>query len=208
MKCPYPQCQKDYNDEAWPKVFETFINPIDYNGSIVEAQNLNRIYLITRRCRFCNQYFHEIYVGPKFDFICSYPSSKTKFEAKGIPTDIRESFNEAERCRSIGSLTGTGACLRKAVYALCDDKKASGNDYKEKITNLAIKDAYKELLKQIKWLGDNTTKPDGNIYTKEMIDEALEILPFVIDELYIKDDQVDKATKLLAKVRSSKPQKK
>lgn len=210
MNCPYPKCQKDYNDESWPKVFEGFINPKDFGGSIIEEENLNRVYLITRRCRFCHQYFHEVFIAQekdndiKSEFLISYPSSKTQFEARGIPQNIRDHFNEAERCRSVGSITGTGACLRKSIYALCDDKNATGADYKEKITNLPIKETYKELLKQIKWLGDNTTKPGEEKYTKEMVDEALEILPFIIDELYLKDDQVDKAAKLLSKARSAK----
>lgn len=212
MKCPYPKCQKDYNDDAWPKVFEGFIKPRDFGGSINEERTLNRLYIITRTCRFCHQYFHEVYIGQEnedpphpLEFLVSYPCSKTTFEAKGVPQKIRDYFNEAERCRSIGSITGTGTCLRKAVYALCDDKNATGRDYREKITNLPIKETYKELLKQIKWLGDNTTKPGEEVYTKNMVDEALEILPFVIDELYIKDDQIEKATKLLAKVRSTAP---
>jgi hypothetical protein len=210
MKCPYPQCQKDYNDESWPKVFEGFINPRGFGGSINEEENHNRLYIISRQCRFCHQYFHEVYIAQEKDdkiqseFLVSYPCSKTKFEATGIPKNIRDYFNEAERCRSIGSITGTGACLRKSVYALCDDKNATGSDYREKIENLPIKESYKELLKQIKWLGDNTTKPGEEKYTKKMVDEALGILPFIIDELYLKDDQVDKATKLLAKVRSAK----
>ncbi len=142
---------------------------------------------------------------PLLEPLVSYPSSKSQFESKGVPQVIRDHFNEAERCRSVGSTTGTGACLRKSVYALCDDKGAEGGDYREKISNLPVKDAYKELLKQIKWLGDNTTKPGEEIYTKEMVDEALEILPLLVDELYAVDDRIEKATKLLARARSKNP---
>ena len=215
MKCPYPKCKRDYNDDAWPRVYDSFINPNDFGGSINDEVTLNRIYLITRKCRFCHQYFHEVYVGhknftnpryqevePTLEFLVSYPCSKTKFEVKGVPNSIRDHFNEAERCRSVGSITGTGACLRKAIYALCDNKKSTGRDYKEKITNLSVKDEYKELLLQIKWLGDNTTKPGQEKYTKKMVDEALEILPLLVDELYTKDDRIEKVSKLLAKART------
>jgi hypothetical protein len=91
---------------------------------------------------------------------------------------VRDAFNEAERCRAVGSVTGAGAALRKAIYALCDEKKAAGADYREKIANLPVKDeGHKELLKQFKWLGDNVTKPGEETYTVEMVDAALEILP-------------------------------
>jgi hypothetical protein len=218
MKCPYPKCQKDYND-GWPKVYESFVNPKGFGSSIQEQTTLNRIYLITRLCRFCHQYFHEVYIGhsnydekprwqevePTLELLISYPCSKTRFETKEVPQNVRDHFNEAERCRSIGSITGTGACLRKAIYSLCDDKQATGDDYREKITNLPVKNTYKELLKHIKWLGDNTTKPGLEVYSKQMVDQALGILPVIIDELYTVDDRIEKATKLLAKARSKNP---
>jgi hypothetical protein len=221
MKCPYPDCQKDYNDKDWPKVWEDFVTPPNFCGSIAERSFYNRIYLVSRKCRFCGQFFHEVYVGKdKFDkeeafkclgrdleFLCSYPVSKTRFTSPNIPKKVRDAFNEAESCRSIGSLTGAGACLRKAIYALCDDKKAQGEDYRKKILNLPVKNTYKELLRQVKWLGDSTTKPEGEGYTMEMVDGALEILPVVIDELYAKDERAEKVAKLLAKVRSQNPPK-
>jgi hypothetical protein len=167
MKCPYPNCRKDYNDTAWPKAMENWLTPQGTGGSIAERRSYNRLYIITRKCRFCDQLFHEVYVGHEnFDGslntiepLAVYPVSKTKFEAKNIPEKLIDAFNEAERCRSIGSLTGAGGCVRKTIYTVCDDKQAEGQDYRAKIENLGVKDTYKALLKQIKWLGDNTTKP-------------------------------------------------
>ncbi|MBY0293813.1 DUF4145 domain-containing protein [Patescibacteria group bacterium] len=225
MHCPYPTCQKDYNDNEWPKFFDDWIN--DTDGTYLpdnQKQTLNRIYLVSRRCHFCHQLFHEIYVGhtnpsvwrndqwvqvnPTLELLATYPTSKTKFESKAVPQNIRDLFNEAERCRSIGAMTGVAACLRKTVYALCDNKKATGSDYKEKITNLPIEgDVYKELLKQIKFLGDNGTKPGGDSYSKEQIDIALTTLPIVIDKLYEQDEKIAAAERALAQVRSKGTQK-
>ncbi len=211
MKCPYPECQKDYNDEHWDKAYNGFVNPDDFGGSWKERLNLNRLFLISRHCRFCHQYFHEVFMGhetdgdEKLEFLAAYPSAKTTFEATKTPKTVRDYFNEAERCRSIGSLTGTGACLRKAVYALCDDANSLGRDYREKITNLPVRTELQELLKQIKWLGDNVTKPGPETYSLEMVDAAIEILPLVVDELYAKDERMEKASKILAKALSSQP---
>jgi len=121
---------------------------------------------------------------------------------KTLPVKIKGYFNEAERCRAIGSITGSGACLRKTVYAICDDKKTTGSDYKEKIGNLDVKGRYQELLKQIKWLGDNTTKPGDEKYTLADVDLALEILPLLVEELYLKDEKIDEVEKVLSKVRT------
>jgi hypothetical protein len=217
MKCPYPDCRKDYNDENWPKAMSKWISPPDTSGSIAERQFYNRLFVVSRKCRFCGQLFHDVYVGhenfkdhtesfqeiePTLEPLATYPISKTKFEAKNIPKKVIDAFNESERCRSVGSLTGVGGCLRKAIYAVCDDKQSTGRDYREKIGNLGVKEAYKELLKQIKWLGDNTTKPGEEKYTMDMVDVGLEILPVIIDDLYLKDEKMEDAAKLLARARS------
>ncbi len=216
MKCPYPECRKDYNDEGWPPVYHGWIDPEDWEGSINEEMTTNRVLLITRRCRFCNQLFHTLSVGhqnyisdhgwkrqdPTIEPLIQYPTSKTKFEAKGVSKEVVAAFNEAERCRSVGSLTGAGSCLRKAIYTLCDAMDVSGADYRGKIVNLPVKTEYQELLKQIKWLGDNVTKPGQEKYTMDMVDVALEILPVLVDDIYIKDEKADTAAKLLARARS------
>jgi len=225
MKCPYPACQKDYNDEDWDLVYNAYIDPDDFNYS-KDMYETNRLYVISRRCRFCLQYFHEVYVGhenrsvydektkvmtkqkPTLEFMFGYPSSKNKFESTSVPANVRSHFNEAERCRSVGSLTGTGACLRKTVYEVCDNLAVEGADYREKISNLPVKEGYKELLKHIKWLGDKTTKPGEETYTIEECDLALQILPVLVDELYSKDERVEKATKILSKIKQQEGQPK
>jgi len=207
MKCPYHDCQKDFNPK-WGKVV----------GQVYPTLNSKEgdgIWIETATCKFCGKQFHEIYssikkttAGSKYpetfrkELLFTFPSSKTTFEAKKLPQTIKEFFNEAEKCRSVGSLTGVGACLRKTIYAICDDRKVEGKDYREKIGNLPVKGKYQDLLKQIKWLGDNTTKPGDEKYTMREADFALEILPLLIEELYFKDEKIDEVEKILAKVKS------
>lgn len=221
MKCPYPDCQKDYNIE-WSDFFSGWLwgSGGDY-PSTSERHDLKRVYLHSRRCHFCHRLFHDIYVGnenpniwdettnksknvkPTLELVASYPSSKTLFKAKKVPEIVRSFFHEAERCRSIGAMTGVAACLRKTVYAVCDDLNVSGSNYKEKISNLPLSgEVYKELLKQVKFLGDNGTKPDGDIYTPDQVDVALKVLPIVIDKLYEQDEQIDEAQRALSHARS------
>jgi hypothetical protein len=217
MKCPYHDCQKDYNDERWAPYYEGFIQDVKDMSPYDKQLQDGKLHIKARCCHFCNRFFYDIHIGHAEqrkspiqysdeiildEFLMSYPSSKNIFEAKSVPEKIRNYYNEAERCRSIGSLTGVGACLRKTIYAVCDDQQAQGNDYREKISNLSIKNSYSELLKQIKWLGDNTTKPGKEKYTLEMVDQAIKIIPLLIDELYSKDERAEKIAKLLANTRS------
>lgn len=219
MKCPYPSCQKDYNDAEWERDFDDYVNEV---ASHKDSLALWRVYLISRKCRFCHQLFHEVYIGhenraqydeqgrlipgssePSRELIVSYPTSKTTFKSKNVPSDVRSLFHEAERCRSIGAMTGVAACLRKTVYAICDQQNAAGDNYRERIGNLPLKDeVYKELLKQVKFLGDNGTKPGGDIYSPQQVDVALSVLPIVIDKIYEQDEHVAEAQRILANVRS------
>lgn len=204
MKCPYHDCQKDFNPD-WGHLRET-ISPTS------NSKDGDGLWIESSTCKFCERRFHEIFranrtqsghTGKK-ELLFTFPSIKTKFESKNIPKNVKDFFNEAERCKSIGSLTGVGACLRKTVYAICDDKKAVGRDYKEKIDNLPVAGKYQALLKQIKWLGDNTTKPGDEKYTMDDAGLALEILPILIEELYAKDEKLEQVEKVLAKVKSRK----
>lgn len=208
MKCPYHDCAKDYNPEWKSEIATIFAtqNSVDGDG----------LQILTLTCRFCDRQFHEIYqhkaettgngrvTYSRGELLFTFPSSKTKFEAKKVPISVKDYFNEAERCRSIGSLTGAGACLRKVIYAVCDDMKSVGSDYREKISNLPLSGKYSELLKQVKWLGDHTTKPSGDSYSLKEVDLAIEILPLVIDKLYVEDEKIESVEKILAKVKSKK----
>jgi hypothetical protein len=207
MKCPYHDCQKDFNVEWGADVKDVYPTPYCEEG--------DGLRIATATCRFCKRQFHEIsrtkkvkneqfdrYDTVKKELLFTFPSGKTQFESKSIPQKIKEYFNEAERCRSIGSLTGVGACLRKTVYAICDDKNVDGRDYREKIGNLPVKGKYQDLLKQVKWLGDMTTKPGDEKYSMADVDLALQILPLIIEELYVKDEKIEEVERILAKVRS------
>jgi len=220
MKCPYHDCQKDYNEKEWSSYHDGFLQDTDRMSPHGKELQNGKLHIKARECGFCHRFFYDISIGHIIsrgtniyggsdkviidEFLLSYPSSKRTFESQEVPKKIISHYNEAERCRSVGSLTGTGACLRKTIYAVCDDKKIEGGDYREKINNLPVKKDYQELLKQIKWLGDNTTKPGEEKYTMEMADKALEILPLIIDELYYKDERAEKVSKLLANAKSKK----
>lgn len=207
MKCPYHECQKDFNPE-WGK-------EVDHVSPTLKSKEGDGLWVETATCKFCGKQFHEIYrslkkevSGERYpqifrkELLFTFPSSKTTFEAKKLPLIIKDFFNEAERCRAIGSLTGVGACLRKTIYAICDDKNVEGRDYREKIGNLPVKGKYQDLLKQIKWLGDNTTKPGDEKYSIKEADIALDILPLLIEEIYFKDEKIEEVEKILSKVKS------
>ena len=56
-----------------------------------------------------------------------------------IPGIIRELISEAEGCLKMDFLTGSSACMRKAIYELLIHEKITGNYYEEKIKFLKLK---------------------------------------------------------------------
>lgn len=133
------------------------------------------------------------------DLIFQYPFQKTVFNITGISIKIKESLNEAERCFSVGARNGTTACLRKCIYAICDDRKVEGADYSKKIEKLfPLKNEFSELAKQIKWLGDNHMhNVNEEKYTKEHIEKAIEVMPLIIREIYGNDEKIKEVKNLL-----------
>lgn len=133
--------------------------------------------------------------------IFQYPFAKTVFNIEGIPEKVKDSLNEAERCFSIGARNGTVACLRKCIYLLCDNilKKDESIKYDEKIEKLFPNDNdLATLAKQIKWLGDNHLHGvNEEKYTDKSIEQAMNILPFIIKEIYEKRRRVKEVSNLL-----------
>jgi len=55
---------------------------------------------------------------------------------KRIPRILRELITEAEGCLKMNYLTGSSACMRKAIYELLILEKAVGDDYENRIKSL------------------------------------------------------------------------
>lgn len=223
MKCPH--CKKDVSDD-WKgdeeKLTESLDNPLFYQ--ILECHHCDEIIFFLYKGLTSNDIncFYTPYSlinrslnaeeveerkrmkelidrGNKLVF--QYPFLKTTFEIPDIPKKIKVSLNEGEKCFCIGSNTGTAACLRKCIYLLCDNRKVEGDDYAEKIENLFSETSdFSDLCKQIKWLGDKHVHGDNKeTYSKEDIEQAIKIVPVIIEEIYGKDFKVKNAKNLLNK---------
>lgn len=130
-----------------------------------------------------------------------YPPRKVFFGKDVVPKVILDAFNEAERCYSIGSRTGTTACLRKCIYLICDDKVSDPTlvDYSEKIKALFPQGTnFFELSQQIKWLGDKHVHGEQEMaYTDQSIKMALDIFPIIISEIYERPEVIKQAKNIL-----------
>jgi hypothetical protein len=53
-----------------------------------------------------------------------------------VPEDVKKATWEGERCFSVGAHNACGVMARRAMHALCDDKKAKGKDLYEQLAYL------------------------------------------------------------------------
>ncbi len=72
----------------------------------------------------------------------SVPTSFFVIDSR-IPKIIRELITEAEGCLKINFMTGTSACMRKAIYELLVLEKVAGEHYEDRIK--ALKEKYPAL---------------------------------------------------------------
>jgi hypothetical protein len=214
-KCPH--CEKDINPD-WGKS-ET---------QVISSDKENLFYKIIP-CLHCEENVFQLYKGflssdrkrwlseagafgtknlpegwnEKPKLIFQYPSPTTKIGASGVPREIKDYFNEAEKCFSVGAFNGAADCLRSCIYELCVALKAEGKDYKEKITNLfPPNDSYAELARQVKWLGDNHAHNKRENYTPEDVATAITSVPLIIREIYSRPSKAKELANALRKPNS------
>lgn len=231
LKCPFPSCKKDVDFGWTDKEIEISCsenNPVFYRllrchhceetafflfKGLTEAkkeefQETRNSYAMIGGNRGNNSEPRPLIlnlqelVNKESKLIFQYPFRKTIFQIKGIPSKVKESLVEAEKCFSVGAKNGCATCLRKCVYALCDDIKESNIDgyetekehldYVKKIDKLLPEqNEFVELLKHIKWLGDkHAHNVNEESYTYEDVKQALDIMPLIIKEIYGKKEKI------------------
>lgn len=134
------------------------------------------------------------------DFIIfQYPSGKAELPDY-IPENIRKFYREAVDAYNFGLLNSASIMCRKVIYELCDKKRTTGKDYKEKIKNLGLDKRITDPLLNIKNIGDETVHAKG--WDKETIEKAIDVLGIIIDMIYIQEERIKDFTKHYSKVKA------
>lgn len=220
LKCSF--CEKDVNFGWAEKEIEISIsenNPVFYRllqckhcGEIMfflfegltqekkDEVNNNAIYcaMPKSRCEPPSQKLTKL-KDKDAELKFQYPFRKTIFRIEGIPSKVKESLKEAEKCFSFEAKNGAATCLRKCIYAICDDQKVEGKEYDKKIEKLFSNNVeFSTLAKQIKWLGDkHCHNVNEEKYTFKEVEKAINTIPLIIRKIYGEKELIKEASNSL-----------
>lgn len=127
-------------------------------------------------------------------FFYSVPTSFFVVDSR-IPIVIRELIAEAEGCAKMNYLTGASACTRKAIYELLSLQKAEGQNYDDKIKDMASKHSTVdaelfEILGHIKDMtSDHVHEQSWISWDTKNLQLFLETFKAVLHEIYVIPDE-------------------
>ena len=103
----------------------------------LSAGGMNRL-LGLRRCPndACNAVIFFVYDTQARSLVDSYPPKRVDFDTTSVPQPVVAALEEAITCHATGCFTAGAIMVRKTLEVLCDDRKATGPNLKERIKAL------------------------------------------------------------------------
>ncbi len=181
-------------------------------GKEAVFESLGKDDLVVDSCTQCGQRVcpnsqcrgHLFVVFEKGELVLSYPPIRLDFDAENIPERIKKTFEEALSCHAADSYVASAIMVRRTLEEICKDKGASGDNLKDKITDLKSKIVLpQELLKamdEIRLLGNDAAHIEAKTYDKISSNElevAISLTKEIMKSLY-------QYTALLEKIRALK----
>ena len=194
-----------------PQVFKFEITSIEdislSDGSIHPI----KIYYFLVQCKTCEKvslYSNwEVAADPYYleNALCLYP--KIEKISSSVPDIIRQSYNEAKKVEKI-SPTAFVVLIGKSLECLCEDKKAEGNNLKNKLDDLAKKGIIpKTLLKMghsVRLLRNIGAHPSDYDITPEEVKIISDFFVAVIEYVYVAPEKIKNLEEKLKRYKTTK----
>jgi hypothetical protein len=133
----------------------------------------------------------------------SYSAERIEFDATNIPPLVLDAFEEAISCHSVKCYTAAGIMVRNALELLCDDRQASGQNLKARISSLdSMVVLPQELLRgldDLRLLGNDAAHVTAKTYQqvgKEEIEVSLEFTKEILKSVYQYSDLLNRLRNL------------
>jgi hypothetical protein len=150
-------------------------------------------FLGQRRCPNprCHAHVFVAWEPASNQVIASLPAERLDFDATNLPDPILKSFGEAITCHAAGCYVAAAMMVRKTMEELCLDRKATGNNLKEKIAALGKTIVLpKDLLDgmdDLRLLGNDAAHVESQTFNnvgKEELEVAIEFAKEVLKATY------------------------
>lgn len=170
-----------------------------------------KIYYFLVQCKTCEKvslYSNwEVAADPYYleEALCLYP--KIEKISSSVPDIIRRSYNEAKKVEKI-SPAALVILIGKSLECLCEDKKAEGNNLKNKLDDLAKKGIIpKTLLKMghsVRLLRNIGARPSDYDITPDEVKIISDFFVAVIEYVYVAPEKIKSLEEKLKRYKTTK----
>jgi hypothetical protein len=129
--------------------------------------------------------------------IRSYPSERVDFDSSNIPLQITKTLEEALTCHAEGCFTAAAIMIRRTLEELCEDKKATGKNLKDRIaslkTSVILPPELFDALDELRLLGNDAAHIEAKTFDnigKDEIDAGLLLTKEILKAVYQLDSLV------------------
>jgi len=138
------------------------------------------------------------------EFVTAYPSIRLDFESENLPPTVLKTFEEAISCHAGGLFISAAIMIRRTLEEVCAERKAQGNDLKQRIADLRSKIVVpQELLDamdELRILGNDAAHIEAKEYeniSETEVSVAIQFTKEILKSLY-------QYSSLLSKLRALK----
>ena len=138
----------------------------------------------------CNTHVFCVY-DASGKVLVSYPPQRIDFDPKDIPAGIVRTFEEAVSCFALDLHVAAAIMIRRTLEELCEDKRATGSNLKERITALQssviLPPAFFQAMDDLRLLGNDAAHVEAKTYEsvgkKELV-IALDVTKAILKAVY------------------------
>jgi hypothetical protein len=162
--------------------------------------NQSHIWLCQRRCPNPSCHAHVFCIhSNEGKVLRTYPAQRIDFDPKSIPDRIVKTFSEALSCHAENLHVAAAIMIRRTLEELCEDKKATGINLKDRIGALqSVVVLPKELfvaLDDLRLLGNDAAHLEAKTYDSigpDEIEVAIALTKEVLKAVYQLDSLVSR----------------
>lgn len=121
----------------------------------------------------------------------SFPPEVIDFDASNLPERITATLEEAVKCHAAGCYRAAALMIRRALEEVCDDKKATGGNLKQRIAALGatiiIPPDLLEAADELRLLGNDAAHIEAQLYDaieEEEVATALDLTKELLKAVY------------------------